>query len=490
MNADAFVPDEATIRQLHDAYLGGHYSCERLVEHYLDRIHALDQAGPRLRAFIHLNPRILHEARELDRRRLASPGGLGALHGVPVAIKDNIDVAGLPTSGGLAAFARATPARDAFIVRQLRRAGALFIGKCNLHELALGGTTVSTLGGQTLNPYALDRTPGGSSGGTGVAVAAGMAMAGIGTDTGQSIRSPASALALVGIRPTYGLVSRSGVMPTSITQDTVGPLARTVEDAARVLAAIAGFDAGDPATAACFPARAEFRAPPEGRKLAEARIGIVEQFFGGEARHTAVNRVIHAAAKQMEALGATLVPVVIPGLEALMEDQATAAYEMQAAFDQYVQASLGLGADHSLSALLASGGLHPSIHASVQAALASQGHDDPRYGRIFLKRARLRNAVLLAMATASLDALLYPHQSILVAPLGSHRQAERNGVLSNATGMPAICFPAGFSEAGPDGAAIPIGAELLGRDGSEAGLIAYAHAYECATRHRRPTDFP
>ncbi|HVR54845.1 MAG TPA: amidase family protein, partial [Pseudorhodoferax sp.] len=245
----SFQLEEATIASVHAAFRAGTLSCEQLVQAYLDRIAAYDRAGPTLRAVLSLNPHALKEARDLDARYRRDPATVGPLHGVPLVLKDNIDAAGMPTSCGNVALQHQQPRQDAFTVARLRAAGALVLAKANLQELARGGLTVSSLGGQTLNPYDLSRTPGGSSGGTGAALAANFALAGQGSDTGQSIRSPCSANSLVGVRPTRGLVSRAGVVPNSFTQDETGPMARTVRDAALLLDAMAGYDPGDPITA-------------------------------------------------------------------------------------------------------------------------------------------------------------------------------------------------------------------------------------------------
>src|SRR5467141_2897393 len=246
--ASDLVP-EATIRSTHAAFAAGQVTCVQLVQAYLNRIEAFDHTGPGLNAIITINPRALETAAEMDRLYAANRSALRPLHCIPVILKDNYDTADMPTTGGSLTLAESVPLRDAFVVKKLREAGALILAKANLMELARGGTTVSSLGGQTRNPYDLTRTPGGSSGGTGAAIAANFGVLGTGTDTGQSIRSPASANSLVGVRPTRGLVSRAGIIPLSTTQDAAGPLTRTVEDAARMLDVIAGYDPGDPVTA-------------------------------------------------------------------------------------------------------------------------------------------------------------------------------------------------------------------------------------------------
>src|SRR6516162_5152402 len=246
--AESFQIEEATVASIQQALRDKSLTCHALVQAYLDRIAAFDHKGPSLDTILALNPSALAEADRHD-ADYARSGPVGPLHCIPLVLKDNYNTADLPTTGGSAALASAQPKADAFTVARLRKAGAIILGKSNMHEFALAGTTVSSLGGQTLNPYDLTRTPGGSSGGTGAAVAANLALAGTGSDTVNSIRSPASANALVGIRPTKGLLSRAGIMPVSETQDAAGPIARTVSDAARLLEVMAGYDPNDPSTA-------------------------------------------------------------------------------------------------------------------------------------------------------------------------------------------------------------------------------------------------
>jgi len=479
--------EDATIASVTQAFASGALTCRQLVEGYLARIAAYDGQGPALHALITVNPQALATAEAMDTAYRMSRSAVASLHCVPVILKDNFDTADLPTTGGSRALARSRPARDAFTVQRLRGAGALILAKANLQELAMGGTTVSSLGGQTRNPYDLTRTPGGSSGGTGAAIAAGFGLVGTGSDTGQSIRSPASATNLVGLRPTRGLVSRRGVIPVSLTQDEVGPITRTVEDAARLLDVMAGFDPEDPITASSIGHRPPtYTAFLDSNGLRGARIGVVREYFGGEPPHTEVNRVMARAIESLRAGGAAVEDVAIPQLAVLTADMATGPYETKAALDRYL-GSLGPGAPvGDLTALVASGQFHPAIAAQLKDAAANvAGMTSPAYAAIFVRRDRLRTAVLEVMARQRLDALLYPHQRRLVAAIGDE-QPERNGVLSNGTGFPALTVPAGFSA--PTATAplgVPVGLELLGREWSEGLLIRLGFAFEQSTRHRR-----
>ena len=237
-----FRLQEATVASIHAAFAAGQLTCTQLTRLYLDRIAAYDLQGPALHAIITVNPRAMETAAEMDRSYRASPATVGPLHCIPVILKDNFNTFDMPTTGGNVSMKASVPAADAFTVARIRKAGALILAKANLQEFARGGMSISSLGGQVRNPYDLTRTPGGSSGGTGASIAANFAVLGTGSDTGQSIRSPASANNLVGIRPTRGLVSRGGVIPNSLTQDEVGPIARTVTDAALLLRHMVGRD--------------------------------------------------------------------------------------------------------------------------------------------------------------------------------------------------------------------------------------------------------
>src|SRR5262245_10899589 len=301
--APRFVPEEATVSSIHAALLSRKTTCVDVTQAYLNRIEAYDDKGPALNAIITVNPRALETAREMDRLDAATVRSR-PLHCIPVVLKDNYDTADMPTTGGSVTLAKSIPASDGFVVKRLRDAGAIVIAKANLMELAWSGTTVSSLGGQTRNPYDLSRTPGGSSGGTGAAIAANFGVLGTGSDTGQSIRSPASANSLVGVRPTRGLVSPAGMIPLSTTQDAAGPITRTVEDAGYVLDAIAGYDPADPITAFSagrIPTSYLTGLTKDGLK--GARIGLLVDFLGHDKIHEPVNAVVEAAVSKMSALG-------------------------------------------------------------------------------------------------------------------------------------------------------------------------------------------
>lgn len=479
-----FSLEETTIASVHAAYAGGGLTCRALVEAYLARIGAFDRRGPKLNAIITLNPRALDIADAMDAAWRNNRAVCGPLHGIPILLKDNFDTADMPTTGSALALKDSRPKKDAFTVARLKAAGALVLAKTALTELAMGGTTTGSLHGQTLNPYDLTRTPGGSSGGTGAGIAANYAVLGVGSDTYQSIRSPSSACALTGLRGTRGLVSRAGLIPFSFTQDEAGPVARTAADLARALDVMAGFDIADPITdAAIGHIPKTYTAYLDPGALKGKRFGVLRQVFGKDVIHAEVNRVMARALDKLLELGAAVIDIDIPELETLTADIGLADYELKAGLDKYL-AGVG-GPVKSFDDYVAHGSFAPAVAAQVRAA-ASKSMLDPGYDAIFVKRGNLRKALHVAMARHKLDALVYPHQRRLVVKVGEE-QLERNGVLANASGLPAITVPGGFSTPTADAPlGVPVGVEFLGRDWSEGPLIGIAYAFEQATKYRRP----
>jgi amidase len=482
-----FHLQEATVGSIHAAFAAGQLTCTQLTKLYLDRIAAYNLQGPALRAIIMANPKAMDTAAELDRRYGANPAGAGRLHCVPTILKDNFNTFDMPTTGGNVSMKNSVPPADAFTVARMRSAGALILAKANLQEFARGGMSISSLGGQVRNPYDLTRTPGGSSGGTGAAIAANFGVLGTGSDTGQSIRSPASANSLVGIRPTRGLVSRAGVIPNSLTQDEIGPIARTVTDAALLLDVMAGYDPADPITAF-----GRGRVPPSYTHLMNrdalrgARIGVMGNLFGLTGRHHEVNKVMENVSAKMQALGATMIPFGLAEYEALAATVTTSQFEARTVMDRYF-AGLGPNAPiKTFTDLVAA--KTSAVQKTLEAELAVEdGMNSQAYKDRMLNRDKLRLAVARKMADLNLDAILYPLQKILVVPIEADEQTERNGTLSNGTGFPAVTFPGGFSApTAPAPLGVPIGAELLGLDYSEAKLLAYAYAFEQATALRKP----
>jgi amidase len=485
-----FTLEETTIAKTHRAMRKGRITCRQLVRGYMRRIAAYEDAGPRINALILTNPRALRTAARLDRAFRRRSRLSGPLHCVPVLLKDNFDTADLPTTAASRALEGAQPPDDATTVRKLRRAGAVVLAKANLHELAVTGLTVSSLGGQSLNPYDLTRTPGGSSGGTGAGLAANFALLGTGTDTVNSVRSPASANSVVGIRGTAGLVSRDGIVPLGFpSQDAAGPLARTVEDAARFLDVLTGYDPADPITARSVGnVPRTYRRALDRDALRGARLGIFTPFFGTDpALHGQVNAVMGAAHRRLRAAGARLVRVAIPGLTAdgLIADLDVQRFEFKAALEAYLRTTRPPRS--SLAEILASGLYHPSIDSFLRTANSIEnGLEQPEYKDRLVGIHALRDQILKSMVDHDLDALVFPQQKRLVVPIGQP-QVDRNGILAALTGFPEISVPGGFSartRSAPLG--VPVGLEIFGRPWSESKLIGYAYAFEQATRFRRP----
>lgn len=487
-----FVLHEAAIADVHAAMAASELTARRLVDACLERIAAYDAEGPALNAVIALNPDARAIADELDARYQRS-GPVGPLHGIPVLLKDNVNTKNMPTTAGSVSLKGYVPATDATIVRKLEAAGAIILAKANLHEFAVWGETVSSLGGQTRNPYDLSRTPGGSSGGTGAGLAANYAILGVGTDTVNSIRSPASANCIVGLRPTVGLVSRSGIIPYSSVQDTAGPMARTVTDVAKMLNVLAGSDADDAATAgSAGHVDPDYTRHLTTDRLKAARIGVLETFFGAEDVHREVNGVVRGVVARIEREGATIVPVRDPALraDALVSEVSVHFYDLKPDLNDYLSHSVPRAPAGSLEAIVASGQFSPGIAEELRKAVELD-RSSADYAERLSRQSKLRDRVLAILNENNLDALLFPHQQRLVVPIGS-RQVERNGALASVTGFPAIALPGGFSEpteSAPLG--VPVGVELLGRPWDEGRLIGLAYGIEQVLRCRvAPASVP
>jgi len=480
-----FTLSEATIADVHQAFRTGELTAKKLVEMSLKRIEAYDRKGPKLNAVICVNPKALEEAAALD-AKLETSGPVGPLHGITVLLKDNVNTKDMPTTGGSKSLEGYVPPKDATIAKKLRDAGAILIAKVNLHEFAVWGESVSSMLGQTLNPYDLTRTPGGSSGGTGAGLAANFGMLGIGTDTVNSIRSPSSANSIVGIRPTMGLVSRYGIIPYSFTQDAAGPMARTVADAARMLNVLTGYDPGDPATA-WSPGHIETDYAKHLKKdgLEGRRIGILRSFFGTQPIHEEVNAVTNKAIEDCKKMGATLVELNTPDIDSgkIANEISVHLYDLRPDLDSYLGDPKANTPVKSLEQIIASGKYHPGIEKNIKEAMTLK-HDASYYERL-AKRTKLQDRVMVLMAEQKLDALIFPHQKRPVVPVGG-TQVERNGSLGSVTGFPSIVVPGGFTK--PTETAkigVPVGVEFFGRPWMEGLLIEIGYAFEQGTKHRR-----
>jgi len=469
---------EASIPDLQEAMADGRATAVQLVDAYLARIGAYDQGGPALNSMIRLNPNAREQAAALDQER-ALRRARGPLHGIPIILKDNYDTADMPTSGGSIALAGSIPPDDAFQVRKLREAGVVILGKSNLHELALGITTISSVGGQTRNPYDPSRNPGGSSGGTGAAIAASFAAIGWGSDTCGSIRIPASHHNLFGLRPTKGLSSIDGIIPLSHTQDVGGPLARTAMDLAIGLDATIGADAADPATRILADGPLpRFVEGLDGEALQGARIGVLTALFGDAAEDREHALMVRAALDSMSEAGAEIIDVEIPGLDSLLSGSSLIGLEFKWDLIDYLAATPAAPVS-SLQDLLDRGLYHVRLEGTFRRRAAQEERDSAAYARAMDKRAAARDAVVARMDELLLDALAYPTIRRRAARIGDP-QGGSNCQLSATTGLPALSVPAGFS-----GSGLPTGLELLGRPLQDARLLALGFAFEQAVKPRR-----
>jgi amidase len=470
---------EATLGELQEALRTGSLSSVALVDYSLARIDALDQNGPRLNAIIAVNPAARAEAARLDEER-ASGRIRGPLHGIPVVVKDNYDVFGMPTTGASIALREHRPIGDATQIRRLREAGAIILAKTNLHELAYGITTISSLGGQTLNPYDRSRNPGGSSGGTAAAVAAGYAPLGWGSDTCGSIRIPASANNLFGLRPTKGLSSIDGILPLSATQDVGGPLARTVRDLAIGLDATVGYDPADPATE---PIRGRqlrsFVDALDADALRGARIGVLTTLFGDTAEEAEVNSLVRGALDRMVAIGAEVVDVEIPGLQELLAGTSTIDLEFKSDLAAYLERSPSPPVE-SLRTIVERELHHQAVAGVLRRSDRHETRPSAEIEEAMRRRALARAALIRFMDEHRLDALAYPSLRREPARIGEAALGN-NCQLSATTATPALAIPAGFTSGG-----VPIGFELLGRPFDDARLVSFGYAFEQAVRPRRP----
>ena len=475
---------ETSIPDLQKAMADGRVTAVQLVDAYLARIAAYDQGGPALNSMIRLNPNARVQAAALDQER-ALRGARGPLHGIPIILKDNYDTADMPTSAGSIALAGSIPPDDAFQVRKLREAGAVILGKSNLHELAMGITTISSVGGQTRNPYDPSRNPGGSSGGTGAAVAASFAAIGWGSDTCGSIRIPASHHNLFGLRPTKGLSSIDGIIPLSHTQDVGGPLARTATDLAIGLDATIGADAADPATRILADGPLpRFVEGLDADALQGARIGVFTALFGDATADREHARLVRAALDSMSGAGAEIIDIEIPGLDSLLSGTSLIGLEFKWDLIDYLAATPAAPVS-SLQDLLDRGLYHVRLEGTFRRRAGTEERDSTAYARAMDKRAAARDAVVARMDELLLDALVYPTIRRRAARIGDP-QGGSNCQLSATTGLPALSVPAGFSALG-----LPTGLELLGRPLHDARLLALGFAFEQAFQPRRaPTRTP
>lgn len=510
----AFEAREATIDSVHHALFGGLNTCRQITLSFLARIEALNH---NINAIITLNQDALSLADSLD-VRLSQGNTTGSLFCVPVLLKDNYDTSNMKTTGGCLDLANSQPVDDAPTVKALLQAGAIILGKANLHELALEGLSVSSLGGQTINPYDFGRTPGGSSGGSGAAIAASFAVFATGTDTVNSLRSPASAnkyvfspnksstqanrmiFSLFSCRPTRGLITRSGVIPISYTQDAVGAIARSPSDLAVAITVMAstGFDANDNVTALrpMEQSTVDYTTSLTQGTLAGMRFGVLEGFFDRSITNetTPVNEAMNRTISILQQAGAVVIAIndSLYNATAISSSLDTQRFEYRQELTNYLQNTKHTGARPSTFRQLYNSGkflVIPSQYEYVNTANVSSTsnatYDQVQYG--------IRNLTLAlqeTFASNNLDAILYPEQKTLVVKIGAPSQSQRNGILAALTGSPVVTVPIGFSPATADAPiGIPVGMEILGRPWSEEKLMQIAYQFDQRTHLRRTPAF-
>ncbi len=472
-----FEVTEASITDLQKAMTEGTVTSVQITQSYLARIAAYDHAGPEINAMIRLNPHAKADAAAMDAERKA---GLvrGPLHGVPIILKDNYDTKDMITSAGSIALATHQPRTDAFVVQKLRDAGAIILGKANMHELAAGITSVSSYGGQTKNPYDLSRCPGGSSGGTGAAIAASFAAIGWGSDTCGSIRIPSAFGSLFGLRPSVGLFSRDGIVPLSHTQDTPGPLARTVRDLAIGLDATVGADSHDASTRVSEGiAPMRFVDSLRTDAFKGTRIGIFTPYFRDADADVADS--VRSAARSLQTLGAEVVNVSMPDFDAVIAGTRAINFDTKYDLIEYF-ARPGGAPVTSLHEILEKGLYDRALEARFKDADTVSAPDSPARQLMLTRQAQLRVRITALMDSLHLDALAYP-TSVRKPVLQGDPQLGTTCALASQTGLPAISMPAGFTSDG-----LPTGMELLGRAFSDARLVSFAYAYEQRGTRRRP----
>ncbi len=472
---------EASIVEIQSALEQGRVSSVELVQQYLQRIDAYDKTGPALNAIIRINPQALDAARLLDEER-SQTGPRGLLHGIPLILKDNYNTDDMPTTGGSVALAGFIPSSNASQVDKLLDAGAIIIAKSNLHEYAYGITSISSILGQTRNPYDTRRVPGGSSGGTGAAIAASFAAVGMGSDTCGSIRIPSAFNNLIGLRPSKGLSSIYGVMPLSHTQDVAGPLARTVEDLAIVLDAVAGYDARDQATQIVQDiSPPNFLDKLDGAELEGLRIGKLESYF--ERASAPTRRVIEEALQWYQQQGVEIIDVEIPELGSLIAASGLIGHEFRVDLNQYL--ALFLSEEiQNLNDIVDLGLYHQAVAGALGRSRSSVFNEDA-YRTAMAARGDLRQAIEALFAEQNLDAIVYP--PIAETPVFTgESQPGNNCSISANSGLPALSMPAGFTEDG-----LPVGMELLGKFLKDPQLLSIAAPYELAAGVRRaPSSTP
>ncbi|MCX2719194.1 amidase [Lentiprolixibacter aurantiacus] len=476
--------EELTIEKIHQAYQNGEYNSQQLVQAYLERIEQLDSS---VNAITYINPDALSVARELD-KSMDGDFESKPLYGIPIIVKDNINVIGMPTTAGSRALLNYYPEEDAFIIRKLKEAGAIILAKSNMAEWAFSPMhSESTTSGTTRNPYNLNYVPAGSSGGTAASVALNMGAVGLGTDTGNSIRGPSSHCSLVGLRTTLGLISRSGIVPLMLRNDVVGPMCRTVEDATRVMEVMVGYDPTDSITGYSEGKTVgNYRQFLVENGLEGARIGVLRQIMDDKT-DPEIEDLFNNALGDLSALGAVVVdPIQIPNFTELSEDQWCSEFkqDVETFLQQYVRSD----SLQTIEDIIQVG----TSSEFAERWLKNYANDKGRWGASEAecldayrdsRRIAFRTAIRSVMDSLELDAIVYPTWNNRPAKLDRFEEeykGDNNQKISPHTGQPAFTVPMGFLTDN-----LPAGIQFLGRMYDEATLIRLAYGYEQGTFHRK-----
>jgi len=497
----SFLAVESNIQLLHSALENNVENCEQITNIFIARINAYDEST-KLNSIILLNPNAIKKAQALDKEYLET-NKLRALHCVPVILKDNFDTADMPTEAGSIALKGSVPPDDAFMVKRLREAGAIIIAKSNMGEWAFSPyNTISSTHGETLNAYNLEYVPAGSSGGTASAIAASFGIIGMGTDTGNSIRGPASHLALVGMRSTLGLTSRDGIVPLVLNRDIAGPLTRSVEDAAKVLNVIAGYDVDDPMTHNKYAKQTvDYTKQLNVNALRGVRLGVLREMFDTDSVDWEVLDLMEQAITDLKSAGAIIVdPFEIKNFDEL--SQATGfCSRFKYDLNNYLNS---LNKNHSVNSF------KKTILKSFQDMVNQKQYLEHNTGAIKwaaavnkspknmqppcvdvkgdFRRKQFLEAVLKAMDKNNIDAIIYPSWSNPPRHIGDNHSPHGNNspIIAPHTGQPAITVPMGFTKG-----SLPAGLQFLARPYDDVKLFEYAYAYEQLTQHRKPPElFP
>lgn len=486
---------EIDIESIRNGLIDKKFTIKDLVEYYLDRISNFDRSGPRINSIVNINKGVLEEAEKMDQVFEKENKLIGPLHGIPIVVKDQIETKDIPTTFGSIAFSKYSPREDATVIKKMKNSGALILAKTNLPDFATAWNGISSIIGETKNPYNLERDSGGSSAGTAAAVASNFATVGIGEDTGGSIRVPSSFNNVYGIRVTTGLISRNGISPLVRLQDTSGPIARNVKDLATLLDSIIGFDQKDEYSGI----NAQYaNMPPFSQNLHRdflngKRIGVVREAFGSDSDSEPVNKIVDKGLGLLEKAGAKLIEsVVIKDLQTFIEKSALYLQNSRHDINEFLSTRKTEDGIFSVERLIKEGKF--CKYLDLMKGIA-EGPQDPKELPDYFEKVNsqdtFRRRVIYTMSEYSLDALVFPDVRVLPPTWQEVKEGKwtvltfpTNTLIASQTILPAISMPGGFTKDG-----IPVGIELLGKQYSEKTLIDLAYSYEGVAKTRRATDF-